>query len=94
MEWCVSKVNIRKQSSSKIRQGTVLEPPLWNVYFSDVSTVTEGNEHVFADDLNIFRKFDLTKTNSEILTIMQQNRDMVYEWGSSNQVSFESSKEK
>ena len=45
---------------NEIYQGTVLGPPLWNVFFSDVSTVIprEFKEVKFADDLNVFRAFD------------------------------------
>ena len=38
-------------------QGTVLGPPLWNVFFSDVAIPAKalgGKEAMFADDLNVF----------------------------------------
>ena len=41
-------------------QGTVIGPALWNVYFHDVAFPASchgGKEAMFADDLNVFKKF-------------------------------------
>ena len=46
--------------ANSVFQGTVLGPPLWNTFFSDVSAAarhTGGKEQMFADDLNVFREF-------------------------------------
>ena len=42
-------------------QGTVLGPPLWNLFFADVVTAAEsqgGDASLFADDLNVFKVFE------------------------------------
>ena len=42
-------------------QGTVLGPPLWNVFFRDIEFVTCRHgfrEAKFADDLSVFKAFD------------------------------------
>ena len=41
-------------------QGTVLGPPLWNIFYADCSRPVQKkgfNESIFADDLNGFRNF-------------------------------------
>ena len=56
-------------------QGTVLGPPLWNVFFSDVAipaASTGGEPATFADDLNVFQKFNKTDDNEEILQTMRK----------------------
>ena len=52
-----------------IFQGTVLGPPLWNAFFADVAlaaSATGGNEAMFADDLNVFRKFHFLEDHALI----------------------------
>ena len=49
--------------SNTVFQGTVLGPPLWNLFFCDVMqpAASLGDEpSVFPDDLNIFKRFDKT----------------------------------
>ena len=49
--------------ANMVFQGTVLGPPLWNVFFADVAKAVNKNgscESVFADDLNAFKAFDAT----------------------------------
>ena len=45
-----------------VYQGTVLGPPLWNVYYADACKSLHDcrfTEAIFADDLNAFRSFVL-----------------------------------
>ena len=51
-------------------QGTVLGPALWNSFFHDVAMPAESNGEtaaMFADDLNIFKKFDVGVPNSTVM---------------------------
>ena len=46
--------------ANSVFQGTVLGPPLWNVFFADVAVPansTGGRKSKFADDLNVFEEF-------------------------------------
>ena len=52
--------------SNTVFQGTVLGPPLWNLFFADVVDAAEskgGNASIFADDLNVFKAFWKTEKN-------------------------------
>ena len=53
--------------------GTVLGPPLWNVFFADVAVAarqTGGSENVFADDLNVFIRFNAVLPNHTVVKDM------------------------
>jgi hypothetical protein len=80
---------------NQVYQGTVLGPPLWNVFFSDVSAVisSEFTETKFADDLSAFRAFDSSIGQSEILDTMKDCQSGIHKWGKINRVSFDSTKE-
>ena len=81
---------------NSVFQGTVLGPPLWNSFFSDVGVPaksTGGREEKFADDLNVFQEFDQQKPLAEIQNTLQKCRDEVHKWGRTNRVSFDPSKE-
>ena len=52
--------------SNTVFRGTVLGPPLWNLFFADVimpAESTGGDGEIFADDLNAFRMFKKTLRN-------------------------------
>ena len=77
-------------------QGTVLGPPLWNIFFNDVvipAGSTGGDPNLFADDLNVFQKFDRLDDNDAIKLEMDRCRAEVHSWGKRNRVSFDASKE-
>ena len=63
-----------------IFQGTVLGPPLWNLFFADVIDAAEsngGDASIFADDLHVFKAFQhqsQMKTSSRIW----RNADLQY----------------
>jgi hypothetical protein len=82
--------------SNTVFQGTVLGPPLWNLFFADVIAPAEstgGAGKMFADDLNVFQEFDLTQTNEEMTRTMQSCRAEVHKWGRKNRVIFDAAKE-
>ena len=65
-------------------QGTVLGPPLWNVFFNDVivpAGSTGGDPNLFADDLNVFQKIDRLDDNDAIKLEMDRCRSEVHSWG-------------
>ena len=79
-----------------VYQGTVLGPPLWNVFYADAATavhVYEFLEIIFADDLNAFKDFALTVQNATLYEEMRRCQGELHKWGRANQVSFDASKE-
>ena len=77
-------------------QGTVQGPPLWNVFFADVSVPagsTGGKVSKFADDLNVFQQFPKNTPLSEVTSKLETCRTRVHKWGATNRVSFDASKE-
>ena len=55
------------QLMDMVFQGTVLGPPLWNLFFEDARTAVNEvffTEYVYADDLNAFRWFTRHTPNS------------------------------
>ena len=77
-------------------QGTVLGPPLWNTFFADVSapaSSTGGRESIFADDLNVFQEFDRLLPLTECQDQLGCCKARVHNWGRTNRVSFDASKE-
>ena len=82
--------------SNTVFQGTVLGPVLWNVFFADVSIPaqsTGGESYKFADDLSVFKSFDKTVENIEVLRQMHVCRHRVHAWGRRNRVAFDAGKE-
>ena len=79
-----------------VYQGTVLGPPLWNIFYADAVLVVKVHgflELIFADDLNCFKDFELSTSNSELHTEMRQCQGELHKWGRANQVVFDPSKE-
>ena len=82
--------------SDSVYQGTVLGPCLWNTFFADVSQAASsagGTESMFADDLNVFQKFDRFTTTDAVLEKLEKSRTSVHAWGRKNRVIFDASKE-
>ena len=48
---------------------------------------------MFADDLNVFKQFDLDTTNSDIVDDMSLCKTSVHKWGVRNRVAFDAGKE-
>ena len=80
----------------EVFQGTVLGPPLWNVFFSDVDKAASANNATvvkFADDLSCFKLFPTTTANEEVLEDMLSTQAACHAWGRANQVKFDAGKE-
>ena len=79
-----------------VYQGTVLGPPLWNVYYADAALAVNligFLEIVFAEDLNCFKNFGLHILNETLRTEMNLCQRELHKWGKANQVSFDPAKE-
>ena len=79
-----------------IFQGTVLGPPLWNVFFHDVAeTASWGGAEpaMFADDLSVSKTHPIDLPNASIHDDMSKIRDNVHKWGFRNRVEFDAQKE-
>ena len=69
-----------------VYQGTVLGPPLWNVYYADAAAAVNligFLEIVFADDLNCFKDFGLNVTHGTMREEMNQCQLELHKWGQS-----------
>ena len=63
-----STIQILKNS---VFQGTVLGPPLWNIFYADAVLSIRSHdftEVVFADDFNCWKRFERNKTNEDIFS--------------------------
>ena len=79
-----------------VYQGTVLGPPLWNIFYEDASLAIRCHEFceiVFADDLNAFKAFEFNTSNEDIFVELRNCQSEVHAWGRANQVSFDANKE-
>ena len=79
-----------------VYQGTVLGPPLWNVFYENAAIAIRVHgfcEIVFADDLNAYKAFELTAANNEIVADLENCQHEVHIWSKTNQVCFGATKE-
>jgi hypothetical protein len=77
-------------------QGTVLGPPLWNMFYEDARRAIEEcffTEVVFADDLNGYREFPGETSNDTVLHSIDKCQQELHLWGKANNVEFDPSKE-
>ena len=87
-------------------QGTVLGPPLWNVFYADSRRPLEScgyTETAFADDLNCWKAFARCPpdpgvhgplpSHGPVLADLRSVQRELHLWGDANQVTFEPSKE-
>ena len=74
--------------SNTVFQGTVLGPPLWNTFFSDVALPARtngGHEAMFADDLNVFQRFSKSTPLDECKEAMAKCKESIHKWGGNEQ---------
>ena len=82
--------------SNTVFQGTVLGPPLWNIFYADAAPSVRSlryREVVFADDFNSWKRFKSSTHHSEIYRQNQRCQANLHEWGRANSVQFDASKE-
>ena len=93
VDGCSSKA---LQLSDMVFQGTVLGPPLWNVFYEDARIAVDSHnfeEVVYADDFNCFRLFDRGVPNFILLEEARHCQKSLHAWGHANQVCFDPGKE-
>ncbi len=81
---------------NSVFQGTVLGPPLWNLFYVDASQSVHPKgftEVVFADDFNSWRAFDVGTAIGEILESCRECQSSLHRWGQANSVKFDPGKE-
>ena len=89
---CSSKAVLRNM----VYQGTVLGPPLWNVFFADARFPVGDKgftDIFFADDLNCYKAFPSTTSNDSVYSELHTCQASLHEWGASNRVEFDQLKE-
>ena len=80
----------------QVFQGTVLGPPMWNLFFADSSLPVMqagGSDAKFADDLTCYHVFTAEMSTEDILGRLQDCQALVHSWGVENMVAFDPSKE-
>ncbi len=81
---------------NQVYQGTVLGPPMWNTFFSDVIPVAAFDnfiEALFADDLNTFKLFSKDVSNEYVFASLRRCQARIHAWGRKNRVTFDPTKE-
>jgi hypothetical protein len=86
--------------TNTVFQGTVLGPPLWNIFFADSRRALANKdfkETSFADDLNAWKAFllkrDAAEPHEAALSKLREAQHELHEWGKANQVLFDPAKE-
>lgn len=77
-------------------QGTVLGPPLWNIFYADAKAAIQElqyEESIYGDNLNAYRIFPGMRSNDKILTSLKACQKELHDWGDANQVQFDAGKE-
>ena len=80
----------------EIFQGTVLGPPLWNVFFQPVDKPIQNKTFrgaKFADDLTAYKNYESSTSNVQITKTLQEVQADVHAWGDSGRVIFDAGKE-
>ena len=79
-----------------IFQGTVLGPPLWNLFFEDARIPIQKSsfkEIVFADDLNAYKRIKRAVRNTTGFKYGRMCQHALHKWGEANNVTFDPKKE-
>ena len=82
--------------TDSVFQGTVLRPPMWNQHFSDARASVNALGYfdtTYADDMNIFKKFDRSISHDDIFTDLHRCQEALHKWGAGNRVAFDPAKE-
>ena len=82
--------------ANMVFQGTVLGPPLWNAFFSDVAQdipISNQEINLFADDLTVMTYRKQHVSDSILLNELRAIQSRTHKWGVRNQVEFDPGKE-
>ena len=93
--------SVEETLANSVFQGTVLGPPLWNVFYADARhAVRELGyiETIFADDFNCWKGFRNTERRSLPVELRHEIESRgaqqdLHKWGAANRVIFDPSKE-
>ena len=79
----------------QVFQGTVLGPPLWNIFFSTIvqAFVDPSCAKAFADDLNLFHEYSRHEDGDVILHDLHNSQTRTHAWGKKYRVEFDPAKE-
>lgn len=85
--------------ANSVFQGTVLGPPLWNLYYADAKQAVRNlgfTETVFADDFNSWKGFRSVGMQVEVRSLIEMRgaQRELHRWGRASQVVFDPAKEK
>ena len=78
-----------------VYQGTVLGPPLWNIFYADAAVAVNllgFLEIIFADDLNCFKDFGIHAPNLKLHAEIRRCQGKLHKFGKANHVSFDLAK--
>ena len=98
----VSKVIVSGSHSAEailansVYQGTVLGPPLWNLFYADARFAVRKLgfvETVFADDFNSWTPLDKEAKELDAVLRLSECQSSLHAWGQANQVVFDPLKE-
>ena len=81
---------------NQVYQGTVLGPPSWSVFFSDVAEAVieaEHDEDLFADDLTCEKSVLKDVPDDDVFKELRECQARVHAWGVANRVQFDPKKE-
>ena len=73
-----------------VSQGTHFGPPLWNIFFANVSGPAASNGAKplkFADDLNTYKSYPADMALEEVLSDLRRSQQAVHQWGADNRGS-------
>ena len=82
--------------SNMVYQGTVFGPSLWNSFVGDASIVFECAGFcivIYANDLNAFKPYHRSLSNTAILADTRSRQVELHRWGRANRITFDASKE-
>ena len=77
-------------------QGRHFGPPLWNIFFPDVSGPAASNgakPSNIADDVDTYKSYPADTALEEVLSDLKWGQQAVHQWGAENRVSFDPGKE-
>ena len=79
----------------EVFQGTVLGPPLWNVFFIEINYTLQRclfRIAKFADDLTAYRNYNSSVSNTQIHDDLNDCQAACHQFGVSRRVTFDASK--
>ena len=87
--------------TDSVFQGTVLGPPLWNIFYADARHAVNHKgfaERVFADDFNAWKAFFVSHLNvpeyqATAFAELEAVQKELHSWGEANRVRFDPAKE-